>query len=41
MKAIDNPRDIKALGREVKNWNEQLWNDPQRRNSYSSQFFKI
>ncbi len=25
MKAIDNPRGIKALGREVKNWNETLW----------------
>lgn len=25
MKSIDNPRGIKALGREVKNWNEELW----------------
>lgn len=25
MKSIDNPRGIKALGREVKNWDEELW----------------
>lgn len=41
MKAIDNPRGIKALGREVKNWNEQLWNDHKEEIVTQANFLKF
>ena len=38
---IDNPRGIKALGREVKNWNEQLWNDHKEEIVTQANFLKF